>query len=85
MRRSRVKKKTSAWARWRGKCAKWMCNSGTFLRRYFCGQRSKDIWKASGSNGCDFESRKISGTGAATLERASNRCWPRWKAGQTAD
>ena len=84
MRRSRVIKKTSGSARWRGNCVNWMCSSGTFLRRSSCELPWKDIWKASGSNGCDPGSRTISSAGAATLARPRIAARRRWKAGRTA-
>src|SRR5260370_25608958 len=70
MRGSVVKKKTGYSACWGGKCGKWTCRIGMFLRRCFCEQLLKDIWKVNGSSGCDFESRTVSGTGAAALEKS---------------
>ena len=58
MRLWREKKKTSASASARASNAPiGRASSVLFRRRNFCEWRWKDIWKASGSSGCDFGSR----------------------------
>src|SRR6202040_400152 len=53
----------------RDNCANWTFISGIFPQRCSCERPSKDIWKASGSSGCDFGSRTISDAGEAAMEQ----------------